>query len=291
MTLPIQLRRILTILLIFSTLLFSSCSSKIMYNYLDWIIPWYLDDYVSLTDQQEQFFDQTTERFLLWHRQQELPRYAAFVAEIRNALQEPMTRAQVLSFFDEAEHFVHEIQLQILPDLIPLIEQLSDQQVAEIDAALMANNQKIEEKRGSRDESEQRQLYRERIEDGFDEWFGSTDDMQQQLIRMWSENRINSTSMWLEQRRIWRQEFIALLNQRTSQSFPERLQNLLLDRRQLHRPEYSEAIAYNRIGVAQLVADLSTTLTEKQRIYVTEKLDKLIRDLQDLNAQQTAQQS
>ncbi len=57
-------------------LVLTACSgTTLVYNRLDTILPWYVDDYVDLDNPQQQLLDQTLQPFLRWHRQQELPRY------------------------------------------------------------------------------------------------------------------------------------------------------------------------------------------------------------------------
>ena len=42
---------VLTILLLVSV---TGCSSKFAYNNLDWLVYWYVDDYIEFSDQQEE---------------------------------------------------------------------------------------------------------------------------------------------------------------------------------------------------------------------------------------------
>ena len=59
-----NLQSILTCTVVLGTICMSACSIRIMYNYLDWIIPFYIDDYVTLTDHQEKLFDRGIIQFL-----------------------------------------------------------------------------------------------------------------------------------------------------------------------------------------------------------------------------------
>ncbi|MCP3673424.1 MAG: hypothetical protein GY829_02975, partial [Gammaproteobacteria bacterium] len=55
------------IIFILSIFITACMGVKFTYNNLDWVIPWYLDDYLSLNDQQEEVFDSQLEALLLWH--------------------------------------------------------------------------------------------------------------------------------------------------------------------------------------------------------------------------------
>ena len=61
----------------------TSCSTKLAYNNLDWLASWYVDDYVNLTDTQEDEFDTKLDAFLMWHRNIELQNYILQIKTIQ----------------------------------------------------------------------------------------------------------------------------------------------------------------------------------------------------------------
>ncbi len=70
-----------------SLLALSACSSTtFVYNRLDFILPWYLDDYAELNGEQEEYLDTLLSPFLSWHRSQELPRYVDVLDRIEISL-------------------------------------------------------------------------------------------------------------------------------------------------------------------------------------------------------------
>ena len=74
--------------LIAAVLLLQGCSIKFWYNRLDWVVPWYVDDYVELSGQQEEQLEKLMLLKTEWHRKNELPRYIAWLdsldKDIRN---------------------------------------------------------------------------------------------------------------------------------------------------------------------------------------------------------------
>jgi len=56
--------------LVLGFLVLTGCSSKLAYNNLDWLIYWYMDDYVELNDSQEAIFDIKLEGWIDWHREE-----------------------------------------------------------------------------------------------------------------------------------------------------------------------------------------------------------------------------
>jgi hypothetical protein len=254
-----------------------------MYDYLDWILPWYLDDYVTLTDQQEDLFDRATLRFLGWHRSVELPRYTAFFTLLKDAQNTPMSKEQVLLFFDEAEGLWTALLEESIPDLLVLAAQLSDQQVEQIDSTLRVKNEELNEKYGNRTAAEQRQFWQEKMSDGLEDWLGNIDTSQQQLIARWSHTRMNTTALWLAYRNDWRKKFVNLLNTRNQPYFEEEMSSFLLHPRDMYDETYLQAVLKNRMSLADLIAELSSTLTDHQRIYLQKELARVITDLTDLS--------
>ncbi len=257
-----------------------------MYGYLDWILPWYLDDYVTLTDQQEKIFDRATLKFLGWHRSVELPRYAAFFNTIKDAQAEPMSQQQVLLFFDEISAMWGTLLAESMPDLLIIAQDLSDKQVEQIDSALLGDYNKLQEKYGDRSDEEQRQYYAEKMLENLEDWIGNVNDEQIELVNSWSLTRINTTGPWLEYRDRWRETFVALLNERSGQDFTTRMEQFLLHPQEFYTPSYRLAVEENRRGFAQLIADLSATLSSGQRTNFQKELAGVIGDLKYLSSQE-----
>ena len=46
--------------------LLSGCSTKFAYNNIDWLVNWYIDDYVVLDTQQEKQFDAILDKWTAW---------------------------------------------------------------------------------------------------------------------------------------------------------------------------------------------------------------------------------
>lgn len=56
------------LLVIAFSFLLSACSSSFIYNNLDWLLYWYLDDYITLTSEQRSQLDDRVETWQAWHR-------------------------------------------------------------------------------------------------------------------------------------------------------------------------------------------------------------------------------
>ena len=77
--------------LIIALLLLTACSSTtFVYNRLDFLLPWYLNDYVDLDRSQKDDLDELLYPFLQWHRSEELPQYLKILDQIEQSLDRTM---------------------------------------------------------------------------------------------------------------------------------------------------------------------------------------------------------
>jgi len=68
------------------------CSSTtFFYNRLDFILPWYVNDYADLNREQNNYLDELLDSFLQWHRTRELPCYLVLLDEVEGTLAQKLT--------------------------------------------------------------------------------------------------------------------------------------------------------------------------------------------------------
>ncbi|MGW8195768.1 MAG: DUF6279 family lipoprotein [Desulforhopalus sp.] len=257
----------------------SACSMRIVYSYLDWIIPFYIDDYVTLTEKQKEFFDHATGQFLEWHRREELPRYEQFVVLLQDMVATPVDRQQILFIFDEVEAFWAASLAEAMPALLTLAATFNDKQLEEINSALQRDIKELRNKYGNKSDREQRDIWRKKTYDKADEWLGRVTAEQARIFELWSKKMINITDDWLAFRDSWRQNFLGLLTKRHRLGFKDEMAGFLLHPRTIYTDSYRQDVLQNRRHHAELLADLSTTLTAGQRQNLHEELDEIIDDL------------
>ena len=121
--------RLIFILMLSFTML-SACSSKFAYNNVDWLLYWYLDDYIELEKDQKQRFDQELDTWLVWHRGSELNAYKKQLEQIQqDILQGKTTQEQWLSHFEHARSHWLRLRNTVTPELVAMAPLLSDSQI------------------------------------------------------------------------------------------------------------------------------------------------------------------
>ncbi len=265
-------------------LLLSACSTHFSYNNLDWLIHWYVDDYVDLNRTQKKRFDEKFEKWMAWHRAEELARYQRHLQDIRSLLeQDSITKEQVLAQIDSGrEHWIR-LRTHILPDLAELAMSLSQQQVDELFSSLEEKNAEQEQEHRAMTRDESVEEIRETLEDELKDFIGRLTDQQKALARSaaikFSPNRIE----WIRYRRAFQSAARTMLNRKDSNpDFKVDFVKLLNKPEAFQHDLYVRNSAQNLQVFAQFVVDTFPTLTPKQKKRLFGELDNLIEDLSEL---------
>ncbi|MDH1261942.1 DUF6279 family lipoprotein [Pseudomonas sp. GD03944] len=277
------MKRPLLLLLILSLL--SACSSVgLAYRNLDWLIPWRLNDYLTLTSEQKAWLKPRIQAHLAWHCSTELPHTLGLLEHARTLLAQPEGASpeqfgEQLAEFDAA---VKRIAVQITPTAIELLQGLNPKQVAELQAAIDEDNQEDRQDFLEPELAVQITERAERMEERLRPWFGRLSEAQQARILQWSTGLGEQNRIWLENRQQWQQAFSQTLDARKGADFSERMTRLLQDREAFYTDAYRAAYPKTRAALATLFSDLLGSADAKQR----ERLDHRLRDLhRDLAAQ------
>ena len=169
---------ILAILLILST----ACSNKFFYNQLDWLIPWYVDDYVDLTFVQKEKLDKQVEVLLQWHRGEELSRYIEILNHIEKDVAGNVTAEIVKSWLDMMLFSAKRIQVNILPSAITLGEKLTEEQMAEFVKNLWDRQAEFEKEYLSRNNEECIEDNYDNLTDKLEKYVGRLNDAQKERL-------------------------------------------------------------------------------------------------------------
>lgn len=266
--------------------LLSGCAVKFIYNQLDWLIPWYLDDYVSLTLQQETLFESRLQQYLDWHRRQQLPIYADFLEWVAHSSEDGLNLSELDTIQTRSEKFTVELFARLAPALQVLFEDLDDGQVTELFRNLEKENKKYYEHYVERSEKKQRYKRVKDVRKFIERWTGNLTDEQVELIRNWSWKYQLMGKDFLHSRQAWQKQFQQVLKRRREHAYLERsLQDLFSNRRLGMSEEYNKKYQFNESLLKQLYLDLDASLSSEQRSRMIRKLKSYAQDFRELSVQ------
>ena len=97
-----KVRSLLLLSLILLPFLVSSCSSiQIAYNQADFLLKWWLDDFVDLNEEQEKLYAQAIPILIKKHRQEELPKALLKLRQLKMKLDAPLSEEEGILIIKE----------------------------------------------------------------------------------------------------------------------------------------------------------------------------------------------
>jgi hypothetical protein len=246
------------VLLTVTLFLIAGCSStKLAYQYADWGIVWWVDDYIPMTDEQETRLEQDILALRDWHCSTELPRYSQWLAELKRDVRSGnLERATVSYHQEQLISFLSPLADRAKPAATRLLSSLSDKQVRELADNMAESQAELEEEFLAEDPKQTRQARAERTIERVERWLGSLNDSQTKVVEQWSDNRGRQTEIWLEGRQNWQQAFLGALEQRKAEGFAGKIDYLIDNNDQVRGPRYQQMMTDSRDSIAGLMTDL-----------------------------------
>ena len=280
-----MLRRLkLLVVLLALSLVLGGCNRVgLAYRNLDVIIPWTLSDYLDMNAGQKSWFNDNLKAHLAWHCTTQLPGYLDWLDRLQQmADNREVSDAALQARTAEAKQAIGEIARQITPSAIELLQGLDDQQVQDMNDALAKDLRKRQDDYLKPPLAKQIQERADRMSKRLDAWIGPLSASQQSRVNAWSVALGEQNQAWVGNRARWQAHFIAAVQQRHDADFPQKIEQLLVDRESLWTPQYRSAYAQTETAARSLIVDLMAESTPAQRQKLTRKIDKVRSDFQTL---------
>jgi hypothetical protein len=275
-------------LLIICVVVLTACSAtQFAYNRLDFLARWELGKYFDLQPAQRERFDRDFRVFWDWHRQHELPRYAARLRQIAARIETPPDVAEFEAWSNDYATLWEPSLDRLMPMVCALGASLSDAQATSLLEQADDDLRDYADDEVDLPEAKLRKKAERSLSKTLRQWLGELTPAQQQTVHAWNDMRPQVAAQWLAFRRRWRDELAATLAQRGGSEFCPRLQRLITASDSLWTAQQQRDFAANRQSWLQLFATLAPTLTQAQREHLRERLLGMADDF-DALAMQTA---
>ena len=272
-------------ILVLSLLTMTGCSStSFLYNRLDFIIPWYVDNYVDLNREQKRTLDQLLDPFLAWHRSEELPAYLPLLDEMESMLDSDVSAVQLEALVVDAETAWQRVEARALEWMIALGEELSDEQMQEFMQELRDKQEEYEEKYLTRSDEEYHEDAYDNLKDSAQDYLGRLDWGQRTTFEEAAGKLQRSDAIWLRERAAWLDRLEDILQREPG--WQQSLRDTLGDREQTTSVEYRELYEHNATVLYAAVAKVLNTRDPKQDKRLRSKIRDLREDLEGLIAKQ-----
>jgi hypothetical protein len=252
-------------------LLVTGCGPRLVYPHLDWLIPFYVDDYISLNREQDSMLEKRLFQVLDWHCRTQLPAYAQSLRGLAQDLDNPrqLVSYQKLGYYSEMADILATASDEQIAELFGNLERRIIEYKSEyVDISL----EKLEEKRKAR------------MANDLGHWVSRLKTEQTQMVSDWSDQILPIAADGLKFREAALTEFQNLITrQRQHPHFKAVFVSLLNNLNQLRTPEYQWKIEYNTDLTFTLLMNIEQSLSTTQRKYLLQKIFSLAADFDKLS--------
>ena len=254
-----------------------------MYSQLSWLIPWYLKDYVSFTDDQSAFLEQRLRTQLRWHRNTQLPVYVKWLRQMRLDVHDGLTRDELNYHSERFEDYWKKLLRQILPDAGMLLSMISDEQIAQLFANIEEKNQEYAEDYIKLSDTELRTKRAERVREHLERWLDELSPQQIAAVTDWSQRFEPNSAETLSYRRQWQAQLRRIMAERhDTNRFQSALGEHLLNPKKSQSVFLQQRRTRNRETFFDLLLRIDALMTVRQRNYLMAKIDDLANDFEAL---------
>jgi hypothetical protein len=264
-------RKLIAVVLL--SLLVAGCTMSFTYNHLDWLIPWYVDDYVDLSRQQRQLLQGQLGPVLRWHREEELEHYLELLDQIEADLAGEVTTAQVRSWADEIIAAVERVEENMVSVALQFGATLSDDQLAEFMESVWEEHREYEEEFLGRTDEEYVEENAENLEELLERFTGRLNNEQEAILLQAAESLQRFDAIWVEDHEMWLNTLGPLLQRKPG--WEDAIREAYANRTRQQSPEYTELLEYNMEVVSQAIADVLNQLNDKQRKHLDDEIEDL----------------
>jgi ribosomal protein S10 len=262
-------------ILALSVLLLAGCSTRFMYNQLDWLIIWRVNGIVELTDEQKQTLKESLSDQLYVVRKQEFPEIAAEIRRLASNVEAgEITPGRSEEIYQRMELVMEELILYFVPLTADFLRSMDREQLDELAESFEEMNQDMyddysgatsEEREKNRNKSALKTIRR---------FTGRISDPQEAIITDSLAKMEDASEEWINYQRDWQKRFLYLLDADVSEvEFNEQLAQLFVYPRNVHSAEYRARVDANRQIFHQGFSEFLESLTEKQNKHAVAELN------------------
>jgi hypothetical protein len=267
-------------------LLLSACTLQLIYPRLPFLVSWQIDNYLELSDEQEDWLDERLRKHLATHRENELPRYVAFSKKIQQTLNVETIDEQILIDLGlESKQLYVDLMHQFIDDAVELINGLSDEQVQRLVQKQKEETAEDDKEFASSNVEERAEQRLENTLDDLTELVGRLSKDQKQLVKSFVEQRSESYLLAKPTQARWDQLVADALQKRHDKVYlREQLLLIFEQPESLRDPAYHAVYDRNGQLRRQMQVALFATLNTKQRAHLQKEIGQWHEDFSELIA-------
>lgn len=266
-------------------LLATGCTAGFVYDRLDWVVSWYVNGLVSLEEPQERLLRDIVRRTLAWHRETQVPRYVELLERLDRETDVPVTPEYLEQCYQEMLGLMDDFIRHVVPEAAALLRTLDADQIAELGANLEEGNEEMWEEFAGADPGKRLKKRERGAVRAIQRFTGTLGSEQKVLVAERIGGMADVSEQWIERRRHWQQRLLGLLREPPpGAGFEAALRDLALEPDRFDTPDYRRKVEANRAVVMTMMADVTNSLSERQRAHLGRKFTEYAADLRRIGA-------
>ncbi|UCE63392.1 MAG: hypothetical protein JSU59_11100 [Nitrospirota bacterium] len=260
--------------------LLTSCSAlSLTYHYADWLLFWRVDHYFDLSSYQKPVLQTHLTHLHSWHREQEIPRYVAFLETIHRHWQDGLTQQELDEIFDQYAVLRGRLGSQVASESVEFLNTVNSEQILHLEEVMQAENEEWLAELG--EDLQTRKANRvERVLGWLRTWFGEIPPDQEQGFTEVIEQYPDTIDQWMEFRRYRQQQFATLLRSNAdSQALEKQVHDWLVTPEKDAPPSYIEYVSYRNRNLKETILAIDLMVTPVQRQHGSDRLQNLIQEV------------
>jgi Family of unknown function (DUF6279) len=261
----------------------SGCGVKFAYNNLDRFARWTMDDYMSLDDTQQAYFDAQLDVLLYWHRTTQLPIYAQALRQTDASLADGASVEEMFVLRDDIEAWWNAVQEAALPMLSELLYSATDAQLEQFALQYDKDTLKYIKPYVKLSTEKRRARWAKEYREGMEYFVGRLSTQQRKLIAGFQQRYVPDELAWQAYRDRYGDALIAMVRKREPYAvFALQLRDMALSRKRWYG-EYRNALDANSALYADVSVALLNSLDAQQRARLSERLLSIAQDFVELS--------
>ncbi len=258
-----------------------SCSStKLAYNYADFLLLNGFESYVDLNQSQRSDFKKKVEKFFTWHRKSELPKVVLFLEDIKFRYKGGLNKEDISWISDQLKIFWDRILNHIEEDLVAFLLTINDAQVLQAKEAMLEKEDDWLIKQSKMTSDELHSYILKRLYEFLEDWMGNLEAHQRKQIAAWIKADPNWISIKLRNREKFQNDLIDILKYK--HSLKDNIYSWIRYPSSHWTQEYKKNIKDKKKEWEEITFKIDTNSLPRQRKRFIIKLDELIEDFRDI---------
>jgi uncharacterized protein DUF6279 len=263
----------------------SGCGVKLVYNHMDRLIIWGVDDLVTLDPEQQRYLKGEVDSILYWHRTTQLPIYARAFERLADQLDRGPSLEDLMATEQMVNDWADAIGQRTNPVAAEILYSMTDAQLTSLAAGLDANNAKWLKPYRDLNPQERTEKWAKEYIELMENFTPRLTSEERALVEHRSTGYESDDAAWLDYRKRWQHDLIESVRAHDGfERFSLAYTDMSNHRERWYGADYQRILDSNASLYRKVTLELLQMLSDEQRKKLTAKLRGYAQDFDDLAA-------